>query len=285
MSRPRLRSVLAAALAASVFLMLAGATVQGVLTALERRRLPYPGRLVDVGGHQLHLDCQGRGRPTVVLEGPAVVPSAAWALVQREVAARARVCAYDRAGLGWSESGDAGFQIDSVATDLRTLLERAGERPPFIVVGAELGAAFAERFAAHYPAETAALVLVDPPDPAGGPPTAISGARTSPWLARIGGLRLWRRFERAEASDLPQESAGAVAAFMSRPDHLTRSAAEIERWREVVSVDPQTLRRDLPVFQVLYDGSTTLLHLTVARNARDISTTVGQAIGRVVATE
>ena len=113
MTRTRLRLVVTAACTAAVFIALAGATVQGVLTAIERRRLPYPGRLVDVGGHQLHLDCQGRGAPTVILEAPAVVPSAAWQLVQHEVARRTRVCAYDRAGLGWSEADRKSTRLNS----------------------------------------------------------------------------------------------------------------------------------------------------------------------------
>jgi pimeloyl-ACP methyl ester carboxylesterase len=281
MSRPRLHRLVLAFGAAAVFLVLAGATVQGVLTALERRRLPYPGRLVDVGSHQLHIDCQGRGTPTVVLEAPAVVPSAAWYLVQREVARTTRVCAYDRAGLGWSEAGDAGFVLASVTTDLRTLLDNAGEAPPFIAVGAELGAAFAEHFAARYPDDVAALVLVDPPDPATTGPTALDATRSSPWLARIGALRLLRRVERQPPTDLPPQQDAAVKAFMSRPDHLTRAAAELAHWHEAVTLDPQQIRRELPVYQVLYDGSTTFAHLTLTRNARDISRTVGQAVQRI----
>ena len=82
--------------------VLIGATYQGVTTAIERRRFPFPGRLVDVGGHQLHLYCTGAGAPTVVLEAPAAGISAAWAWVQGSISQFTRVCSYERAGLGWS---------------------------------------------------------------------------------------------------------------------------------------------------------------------------------------
>jgi hypothetical protein len=98
----RARRVLISALVILVFLLLAGATYQGAATALERRRYPHPGRLVDIGGHQLHLHCTGQGAPIVVLEAPATGMSAAWGWVQPDVAQLTRVCTYDRSGLGWS---------------------------------------------------------------------------------------------------------------------------------------------------------------------------------------
>src|SRR4051812_20264437 len=125
------------------FLALVGATYQGVNTALERRRLPYPGRLVDVGGHQLHIYCVGKGFPVVVLEAPATGMSSAWGWVQRDLASATRVCSYDRAGLGWSEAGDSRYDPQRVPEELHTLLVNAHERGPFIVAGHGLGSAFA----------------------------------------------------------------------------------------------------------------------------------------------
>ena len=65
------------------------------------------GRLIDVGGHKLHIDCTGTGSPTVVLEPGLGEPSTAMAWIARDVAATTRVCVYDRAGRGWSESAGA----------------------------------------------------------------------------------------------------------------------------------------------------------------------------------
>src|SRR3954447_17839407 len=85
-----------------------GATWQAIASRRDRRRFPPPGRLVDVGGHRLHLVVAGSPTeaPTVVLEAGMASMSANWAWVQRDVAERFRVVSYDRAGLGWSDAGD-----------------------------------------------------------------------------------------------------------------------------------------------------------------------------------
>lgn len=70
---------------------------------------PAPGRLVDIGGHKLHIHCVGPSdsRPTVILEAGGGGFSTSWSLVQDLLSARVRTCAYDRAGSGWSEPGPA----------------------------------------------------------------------------------------------------------------------------------------------------------------------------------
>src|SRR5574341_1475973 len=130
---PRLRRLLLAEAAILTFLILAGATYQGVATALERRQFPHPGRMVSVGDHQLHIYCTGEGPPTVVLEAPATGMSAAWGWVQPDVAAVTRVCSYDRAGLGWSEAGDRRFDPANVVEELHALLQRSGELRPYVL--------------------------------------------------------------------------------------------------------------------------------------------------------
>src|SRR5574338_1353362 len=88
-----------------VLLTAIGAGYQFVGMVLDRAQYPPPGRLIDVGGHRLHLHCTGEGSPTVVLEAAGTGWSLYWSLVQPEVARMTRVCAYDRAGMGWSEPG------------------------------------------------------------------------------------------------------------------------------------------------------------------------------------
>ena len=235
----RIRRVLLVAAVILVFLALAGATYQGVATALERRQFGHPGRLVDVGGHQLHVYCLGEGLPTVVLEAPATGMSAVWGWVQPAVAQTARVCGYDRAGLGWSEAGDRPYQPSAVAGELRELLRRAGEPGPYVVVGHGLGAAFAVLFAAQFGSDVAGLVLIDPPVPSPSSTAARNQtmrlANASPWLARTGVLRA-TRMTSSKAAGLPDTSAGAVRAFLNRPDHLTRAATELSRWDEAVGL-------------------------------------------------
>jgi pimeloyl-ACP methyl ester carboxylesterase len=223
---------LRAGLAIVVLLALAGATYQGVTTSLERRRYPHPGRLVDVGGHQLHIHCTGRGTPIVVLEAPAAGLSASWARVQGALEPATRVCSYDRAGLGWSEQGDDPFDPARVPLELQALLAGANERPPFVVAGVGLGATFARAFAERFPSTTAAVVLLDAPGPGGtsrdrGSPGRMPGAM--PWLARVGLLRAMGGSRRS----MPPE----VLSFMNRPDHLTRAAEELARWNDAVGAD------------------------------------------------
>ena len=99
-----------------------GGAVETVGLTSDQGSYAMPGRLYDVGGHRLHLDCTGSGSPTVVLMSGLGGFSAGWTRIAPPVAGTTRVCAYDRAGQGWSE--DASERQDGVAAarDLRTLL-------------------------------------------------------------------------------------------------------------------------------------------------------------------
>ena len=67
---------------------------------------PAPtGKLVELGGHRLHVNCSGKGSPTVVIENGLGDFSFDWILVQTRVAKFTRICAYDRAGYAWSDPG------------------------------------------------------------------------------------------------------------------------------------------------------------------------------------
>ena len=127
--------------------------------------LPPPGRLVDVGGWKLHLNCSGEARasqPTVVLESGVGDFSVEWSLVQPKVAVFARVCSYDRAGDGWSELGPHPRTVHQIAYELHTLLANAGVKPPFVLVGHSYGGWLARQYQALYPSEVSGMVLVEP---------------------------------------------------------------------------------------------------------------------------
>ena len=250
---PRARRIAAAIAALVVFLALVGATYQGVATALERRRYQRPGGLVDVGGHQLHIYCVGRGSPVVVLEAGAGSMSSAWGWVQPQLAVATRVCSYDRAGLGWSEAGDGIYAPSRVPRELHALLDQANEKGPFVMVGHELGSAFARVFAAQYPSDIAALVFVDDALAESGPMPA-SMVSAWPWLARAGILRATDRLS-SRALGLPGDAGGAMRAFLNRPDHLTRAAQEIARLEEAkAAARGITLDAALPVTSVSTGG-------------------------------
>ena len=124
-----------------------------------------PGQLVDVGDHQLFLSCTGSGEPTVILEPGLGETSAAWGLIAPTVAEHTRVCVYDRAGRGRSEPSPAAQNGDQIATDLHTLLDRAGITGPLVMAGHSLGGLYVLDYTARYPEQVAGMVLVDSTPP------------------------------------------------------------------------------------------------------------------------
>ncbi|HYE42740.1 MAG TPA: alpha/beta hydrolase [Caulobacteraceae bacterium] len=124
-----------------------------------------PGRLVDVGGgRRLHIHCKGSG------DGPAVIFEAGlsqytanttYGRAQDAIAPFARVCTYDRAGLGWSDPAPAGWTQAGMVADLHRLLEAAEVKGPYILVAHSLGGLLARSYVRAYPGEVAGLVLVD----------------------------------------------------------------------------------------------------------------------------
>lgn len=163
--------VAAALVAVSVVLTGAGWTYETLARRGDGQRHPAPGRLIDVGGHRLHLNCTGAagGGPTVVFESGLDESSTTWATVQQgltdtSATGRVRACGYDRAGYAWSEPGPGRRDAGRLAEELRTLLGAAGERGPFVLVGHSFGGQVVRLFADRWPAETAGLVLVDVTD-------------------------------------------------------------------------------------------------------------------------
>jgi pimeloyl-ACP methyl ester carboxylesterase len=153
-----------------VITMLAVASIGGgyetVREAADAKAYPMPGRLIDVGGHSLHLNCTGSGSPTVVLEPGGGEMSSNLGWIAPAVARGTRVCVYDRAGRGWSEPADTPQDGTRVVTDLHTLLHRGNVPGPYVLAGHSFGGLYALTFAARYPDEVAAMVLVDSTAPA-----------------------------------------------------------------------------------------------------------------------
>jgi pimeloyl-ACP methyl ester carboxylesterase len=132
--------------------------------ALQETAAPKPqprGKLVDLGGHRLHIDCRGKGAPTVIVENGFEEFSFDWALVQSRVANSNRICTYDRAGYAWSDPGPAPRTFDQINLELHDALAKLGERPPFVLVGHAFGGPIVRNFALLYPKDVAAIVFVD----------------------------------------------------------------------------------------------------------------------------
>lgn len=186
---------------------------------------PMPGRLIDVGGHSLHINCTGTGSPTVVLEPGLGEPSTAMAWIAADVGTTTRVCVYDRAGRGWSESASAPQDGVHTATDLHTLLERAGEPGPYVLAGHSAGGIYVLNFAHLYPHQVAGVVLLDSMHPE--QYTKISSwpafyemfrraSAVLPSLARIG---VSRAISQSAYGELPELARDEQRAFWSTPRH------------------------------------------------------------------
>jgi len=121
-------------------------------------------QLVDVGGRRLYIRCSGEpreGAPVVVLDAGMGNTSDVWSAVQTEVAQFARVCSYDRAGVGKSDRDQKVHSSADIVNDLHNLLTKAGVNPPYVLVGHSLGGMNARLYASRYPNDVVGMVLVD----------------------------------------------------------------------------------------------------------------------------
>jgi pimeloyl-ACP methyl ester carboxylesterase len=157
---------LLAALITALLLFVAGYAYERSAERRDKYAKPAPGRMISVGERQLHLLCKGDQGPTVVIEQGGGEPARLWWAIQDRVAEFARVCTYDRAGYGWSDSAPLGRTIDQRVEDLHSLLINANLAPPFVFVAHSYGGLIVRWFAKQYPHMTAGLVLVDTPEEA-----------------------------------------------------------------------------------------------------------------------
>jgi pimeloyl-ACP methyl ester carboxylesterase len=138
-----------------------GALYQSIASTRVMSRFPPPGQLIDIGGRRLHIRCEGTGSPAVIFEHTGLGNTTSWDSILPRVAERTRACAYDRAGMGWSDNAGQPLSADRLARDLETLLERAGIPPPYVLVPGSIGGITAEPFARRHADRIAGLVWVD----------------------------------------------------------------------------------------------------------------------------
>lgn len=245
-----IRRVLLALVLVPSVLSVIGAIYQAIALRRDRRRYPPPGQMVDVGGHLLHLQVtdQDRSGPTVVLEAGLGFPSVEWAWVRQEVAHFARVVAYDRAGVAWSESGPKPRDGQRIAQELYAALHAAGIEGSYVLVAHSFGGLFVRAFADLYPEEVAGMVLVDSSHPDQLERSSLERRaqlrfelmiKVAPYLARLGVLRLYAL--RAKwLRKLPPEQAAQMRAFVASAEFWVGVGAEAAAWEE--STSPQVRR-------------------------------------------
>jgi pimeloyl-ACP methyl ester carboxylesterase len=158
--RSRTRTWMLNPVLAVLVLFALGGAYQTIGGATEPR-VAMRGELVDVGAYRLHLECTGTGGPTVILEAGGGASAASLGWIAPDVARHTTVCVYDRAGKGWSDAAQTAPDAAQIATDLRTLLERADVAGPYVLAGHSFGGLYVMRYAAQYPDEVAGMVLID----------------------------------------------------------------------------------------------------------------------------
>jgi pimeloyl-ACP methyl ester carboxylesterase len=196
----------------------------------ERRDLaaPPPCRLIDIGGHRLHLCCEGQGTPAVIFESAFGGTSLDWYRVLHDIAGFTTACAYDRAGMGYSDAGPLPRTSERIADELAELVHRNDLRLPVILVGWSLGGYYVRAYATKHEPDVAGLVLVDSSHEDQAAKFEAIGIRgaipvVAPYLstaARLGVLRLIPNPYVERPDTVPEPIRSYVRATTYRPSYF-----------------------------------------------------------------
>jgi pimeloyl-ACP methyl ester carboxylesterase len=218
--------------ALGVLLLIAvGGAVGTVAAATSSNPAPASGHTYLANGHHLYLNCVGSGGPTVVLFNGLGEWTPNWAWVQANVSATTRVCAFDRAGEGWSGSKATPEDGHEMAADLHALLRVAHVRPPYVLAGHSVGGTYALVYAAQYPSQVAGLALIDSATPyqfdlPDYPSFYSMWKRASALLPSAARTVMGRVMLRSGFGSLPPKARHAARAFNSTPRQLTATRIE-----------------------------------------------------------
>ncbi len=195
-----LQRLLLAVAGALLVAVVAGWAWQSQQASADRARFPAPGRIVDVDGVAMHIDCRGSGSPTVVIESGLNSGSSSWRLVHDRAAEATRVCAYDRPGMDWSAPDNRESSAVEVADRLHALLAAAGEEGPRILLGMSAGGVYVRAYQRRHPEDVVGMILVDSShEQQGNRLPDLSGAvdlesllTACAWLQPVGVVRAFR---------------------------------------------------------------------------------------------
>lgn len=277
-------------------LLVAGFLYQSIGSRRDRKRFTGPGRWVDIApGRRLYVVEKGEGGPAVLFEAGIAATNLNWHHIQETVSNFTFTASYDRSGLGWSSPCRTVRTPANISAELHAMLQSAGIKPPYILVGHSFGGLVMRRYAATYPEDVAGVVLIDPMRCEEWPPLNPAkqsmidrGRRLSLYaipiahfgLARLavtsllcrsgrlsghlagaagnGGRHVLKRVTE-EVGKMPREVWPIVAAHWSRPGYYTGMRQHVEAVpetvREMQDTDPIL---EIPV-TVLTPGSSTPL--------------------------
>jgi pimeloyl-ACP methyl ester carboxylesterase len=244
-----------------VLVLLAFIAAGGALTALAASP-PLRGKMVDIGGGRLmHMICEGPAAgtsgPMIVFEAGAFGFSADWGAVQQMATQRGwRSCSYDRAGAGESDPGPEPRDALKITDDLHTLLRKAGEKGPFILVGHSMAGLYIPMFANRWPDEVAGLVFVDATTRQASQDRVSDGfvnsfAKESKWAAIGASMGLFKPLtnQYGDRIGLPAAAKAEKKHFFASGAHNRNAYAEVREWsvsaKELIDIGP--LNPALPV--------------------------------------
>jgi pimeloyl-ACP methyl ester carboxylesterase len=207
--RDKARRILITLAALIVAVPLLGSIYQVAMEIRDDRRFPPTGKLIDVDGRRMHIFCQGRGSPTVIVEQGVGAQSLAWAPLNEHLSTITTVCAYDRAGMGYSDPIGHPTPATEVARRLHALLGKAGVGD-IVLVGWSAGGMYSREYYRQFPERVKGMVLVDSSHEQqlsrmGDPDVGyVNPLRMDRYLAPIGWLRVSGEVEeRFARSPLP----------------------------------------------------------------------------------
>ena len=150
-----------------VLLLLTSTMIHGVMVRAENKRYTPPGQMIEIDGHKMHIYGAGQGSPTVIMTSGSGTPCAYtdFSILAPAVSKVTRVCIYERPGYGWSEHASTPRSTEQIVTELKELLEKAGEKPPYLFVAHSMGAMETLLYAQRFPDEVDGIVLIDGTSP------------------------------------------------------------------------------------------------------------------------
>lgn len=150
-----------------LIILLLGITYEQIGQYFDSKKYKPVGQIININGHDMHIYAEGNGNATVVFASGWAVPSpyVDFYPLYNVTSKYARTVVYDRPGYGWSEIADTPRDIDTITKEIHELLEKSGEKPPYILVGHSIGSLEVIRFAQLYENEVKGVVLIDGSNP------------------------------------------------------------------------------------------------------------------------
>ncbi|MGF7059677.1 alpha/beta hydrolase [Brassicibacter mesophilus] len=154
----------------SIFLLILSIAVYNqILIKVEEHKFNPPGKLIEIDGHKMHIYSIGdiNSSPTIVMTCGSGTPSAytEFSNIQSKLSTITRTSVYERPGYGWSEQSSTSRDTEQIVEDLRRLLNKSGEKPPYLFVAHSMGAMEVLLYTHKYPDEVEGIVLVDGTSP------------------------------------------------------------------------------------------------------------------------